>query len=108
MSDKRLMAVAKAIREEIVRQYRDDERGKCPLGVPFYEEDVAPMLIAEAAVKAYERSQYAETSAKDVYAIFRGSLRSGEVKLFPHAWDGLPQHYRDLLCFVVAHARGGL
>lgn len=51
MSDDRTNAVAKAVREEIVRQYRDDERRKCPAGTPFYEEEVSPLLIAEAALK---------------------------------------------------------
>ena len=40
--------IAQAIREEIVRQYRDDERGKCPAGSYFYEEYVSPALIADA------------------------------------------------------------
>jgi N-acetylmuramoyl-L-alanine amidase len=44
--------IAKAIREEIVRQYRDDDRGKCPAGVPFWEEEVQPILLAETALRA--------------------------------------------------------
>lgn len=42
--------VASAIREEIVRQYREDERGKCPAGAAFYEENVSPLLIAQEAI----------------------------------------------------------
>lgn len=45
--------------------------------------------------------------ARQAYAIFRGGQRKGSEN-FPHHWDGLPQHYHDLLAFVVAHARGGL
>jgi len=45
-------AAAKATREEICRQYREDERGKFPAGVHYYEEHVMPALIAEAALKA--------------------------------------------------------
>lgn len=41
-----------AAREEIVRQYREDERGKCPAGVNYYEEHVAPDLIARAVLEA--------------------------------------------------------
>lgn len=40
--------------------------------------------------------------AKDAYAIFCGNSTR---ELFVHRWEGLPQHYRDLLGFVVAHAR---
>ena len=38
--DKRLALIATAVREEIVRQYRDDERRKCTAGVLYYEEEV--------------------------------------------------------------------
>ncbi len=44
--------VAIAIREEIVRQHRDDERNKCPAGRAWYEDEVAPWLIARAAIAA--------------------------------------------------------
>lgn len=44
--------VARAVREEILRQYRDDDRGKCPAGNAFYEDHVAPGLIARAAIGA--------------------------------------------------------
>lgn len=43
--------IAKAIREEIVRQYRDDERRTCPAGAYYYEDQIAPFLIAEAVEK---------------------------------------------------------
>jgi hypothetical protein len=43
--------VARAIREEIIRQHRDNERGKCPAGAAFYEEHIAPSQIALIAVK---------------------------------------------------------
>jgi hypothetical protein len=46
--------VAKAIREEIVRQYRDDDRSKFPAGLSFWEEQVQPWLIARAAIVAIE------------------------------------------------------
>lgn len=42
----------KAICEEIVRQYRDDDRGKCPAGRAWWEENVQPELIARAALEA--------------------------------------------------------
>lgn len=51
-----MTAVAKAIREEIVRQYRDDGR-TCRAGPAFYEEEIAPYLIAEAALKAHGKFQ---------------------------------------------------
>lgn len=43
--------LAVAIREEIVRQYRDDDRRKCRVGIAFWEENVQPMLIAEVAIR---------------------------------------------------------
>src|SRR5436190_2034696 len=49
-------AVAKAIREEIVRQYRDNDRARCPAGLPFWEEEVQPMLLAEVAIAALSQS----------------------------------------------------
>lgn len=46
-------AMARAIREEVVRQYRDDDRKKWPgLTSHFYEEYVAPRLVARAALSA--------------------------------------------------------
>lgn len=42
--------------------------------------------------------------AKEAYHIFRGSLRGDDEKQFPHAWDGLPEHYRRLMVFIVSHA----
>ncbi len=42
--------VARAVREEIVRQFRDNDRGKCPAGSAFYEEHIAPDQIARVAV----------------------------------------------------------
>ncbi len=44
--------VARALREEIVRQYRDDDRSKCRAGAYFWEEDVQPTLLAECALRA--------------------------------------------------------
>jgi hypothetical protein len=44
--------IAGAIREEIVRQYRDDDRRKCPAGSAFWEQHIQPMLLAEAALRA--------------------------------------------------------
>lgn len=41
--------------------------------------------------------------AQTAYNIFRGSQR-GE-NLFPHDWEGLPQHYRDLLAYVAEYSR---
>jgi hypothetical protein len=46
--------VARVVREEIVRQYRDDERRKCPAGTAFYEEHISPRLIAQRVVEAME------------------------------------------------------
>jgi len=42
--------VATAIREEIVRQHREDERSKCPAGRDYYEEHISPWLIAKEAI----------------------------------------------------------
>jgi hypothetical protein len=44
--DAQAIQLAVIIREEIVRQYRDDERGKCPAGAAYYEENISPWLIA--------------------------------------------------------------
>jgi hypothetical protein len=57
--DRRLLLIANAVREEIVRQYRDDERRKCPAGVLYYEEEIMPWLIAKVAAKIAD-----ETSIK--------------------------------------------
>lgn len=40
-----------AIREEVVRQYRDDDRGNWPGGSHDYEEVQSPWLIARVAVQ---------------------------------------------------------
>jgi hypothetical protein len=47
--------VARAIRGEIVRQFRDDERGKCPAGAHYYEENIGPYKIASAAIAAMRK-----------------------------------------------------
>lgn len=52
MTEGKLHLVAKAIREEIVRQYRDQDRQRCPAGVQFWEDEIQPMLLAEAAIRA--------------------------------------------------------
>lgn len=49
--------VAKAIREEIVRQYRDQDRQNCPAGSRFWEEEVQPMLLAEVAIRAFQQGR---------------------------------------------------
>lgn len=63
-------AAAVAVRDEILRQYRDDDRGKCPAGSAWYEEHVAPGLIARAAEVVEEcarvAAQYRDTALKDV------------------------------------------
>ena len=46
--------VSRAVREEIVRQYREDERRKCPAGAAYYEENISPWLIAQRAIAVYE------------------------------------------------------
>jgi len=46
--------LAVAIREEQVRQHRDDERGKCPAGAAFYEEHVGPYQIATVVMRELE------------------------------------------------------
>lgn len=43
---------SRAVREEIVRQYRDDERRKHQLGTYFYENEISPKYIARAAITA--------------------------------------------------------
>lgn len=67
-TDKEIEAAARAIREEIVRQYRDDDRRKCSTGIPFWEEEVQPMLIAEAALTAAEQVRASEREALDKIA----------------------------------------
>lgn len=47
--------VAKAIRNEILRQHRDNDRAKCAAGVPFWEEEVQPMLLAEIAIRIIQQ-----------------------------------------------------
>lgn len=39
-------ALAMIIRNEVVRQYREDECRKCHLGSAHYEEHISPYLIA--------------------------------------------------------------
>lgn len=51
-SEETVATLAKAIREEIVRQYRDDERRTFPGGSYHYEESQSPWLIARAALAA--------------------------------------------------------
>lgn len=52
-----LNLVANAIRQEIIRQYRDCDREKCPAGLAFWEDDIQPMLIAEVAVRALQQQE---------------------------------------------------
>ena len=54
--DKRLALIATAVREEIVRQYRDDERRKCTAGVLYYEEEVMPWLIVKVAARVADET----------------------------------------------------
>lgn len=77
-SDNNVERVARIIREEIVRQYRDDERGKCPAGRTFYEEQIAPELIAVEAIKAMRASHPS--------AQFVAGMREAAEKMIA-AWD---------------------
>ena len=43
-----------AIREEVVRQYRDDDRGNWPGGSHDYEEIQSPWLIARVAAQTLQ------------------------------------------------------
>ena len=47
-----------------------------------------------------------EKIAREAYSIIRGSQRGEDQNLMPHAWDGLPSHYRDVLKFVAQYAAG--
>ena len=49
-----------AIREEVVRQYRDDDRGKWPGGSHDYEEVQSPWLIARVAVQTLKNAAQGE------------------------------------------------
>lgn len=49
MSNDLVEEMARAIREEQVRQYRDNDRANCPAGAAFYEENVGPYALAQAA-----------------------------------------------------------
>lgn len=60
ISSPRVEDTAKALREEIVRQYRDEDRRKCPAGVAFWEEHVQPVLLAEVALKALSNAEAEE------------------------------------------------
>lgn len=51
MTPEQKATLAKAIREEIVRQYRENERYKCPAGALYYEEEIMPWQIAEVVEK---------------------------------------------------------
>ena len=42
--------IARAIRAEIVRQYRDDDRRKCPAGLAYWEQEIQPHLLAEVVI----------------------------------------------------------
>lgn len=55
--DARLAKIASAVREEIVRQYREDERRKCHAGVLYYEEEIMPWLIAVIAAKTADETR---------------------------------------------------
>lgn len=58
INEKALEKAAKAAREENARQYRDNDREKVrnKCGIPFWEEEIRPYLIAEAVINAYEAS----------------------------------------------------
>ncbi len=47
-----VVRVTVAVRDEIIRQYRDNERATCPAGSSFYENEVLPYQIARAAIAA--------------------------------------------------------
>lgn len=56
MPDTMIERVARAVREEITRQYRDDERGKCPAGSYFYEEHIAPRIYSPRRPNRHARA----------------------------------------------------
>ena len=66
--DETIERIARAIREEIVRQYRDDDRGKCPAGVLFWEEEIQPILLAEVAMRAHDEHVMGTKKAPDAKA----------------------------------------
>lgn len=56
-SEETVARVAEAIREEIVRQYREDERRTFPGGSHYYEETQSPWLIVRAALAALSQKE---------------------------------------------------
>ncbi len=57
--------LAEAVRKEIVRQYRDNDRGNCPAGLFFWEQEIQPMLIAQAVMTVLRT----ETNAGAVHQV---------------------------------------
>ena len=66
--DETIERIARAIREEIVRQSRDDDRGKCPAGVLFWEEEIQPILLAEVTMRAQDEHVMGTKKAPDAEA----------------------------------------
>lgn len=56
-SEETVEKIARAIREEIVRQHREDERRTFPGGSHYYEETQSPWLIARAALAALSQKE---------------------------------------------------
>jgi hypothetical protein len=79
--------VARAIREEIIRQYREDERGNCPGGVAYYEEHISPYQIATAAIAAMEGWRPIEEAPRDGTFILC-ALPSGHVTILQYCREG--------------------
>lgn len=79
---KMIEQMSSAVREEIVRQYRDD-RGKCPGGAHFYEEHIAPNLVARAVLKAMNEPTHEMMTA--AFNDYMGYEREGPQK---PPWNG--------------------
>lgn len=94
--------VAIAIREEIVRQYRDNDRAKCPAGVPFWEEEIQPMLLADVAIQAFQQ----EKSTNDVIRIARGIVSSGDNITYPSGASA--RYVREVMNKLIALVETGL
>lgn len=80
--------VARAIREEIVRQYRDGDRKKCPAGAHYYEEHIGPALIARAAIEAMREPTEAmiETGAHAAFCEYIGCEIGSQSDVWPETF----------------------
>lgn len=85
--------LARAIREEIVRQYRENERASCPAGAAYYEEHISPELTAGAGLAALDAAGYQIVPKEPTDLMGAAGLKSYTDKTDPDYIAGNPSKW---------------